>query len=234
MGVLDARVIVEAGEEKMEAVFRERPPIHRYPARWRSGRGGWRRWSWRSTAGMRAVWGDAEDGDHLLRRMKALPGYGEQKAQIFVAILGKRFGLELSGWREAAGKYGDDEPRSVADIDSPEAVQKVRASSRRPRPLPRAYRRDRDRRALPGGGGVRPGRRRAPPRVRAAVPRRAGLRALRRAAVPRRPARLRPLRALPRRRGARRAPRLPHFAEVAQGRIWPLLESREVFVGDVL
>ena len=129
MGVLDPRVIVEAGEEKMEAVFRERPPIHRYPASMAK-----RAWQlakvvveeYGGDAGR--IWGDAEDGNDLLKRMKALPGYGEQKAQIFVAILGKRFGVELSGWREAAGKYGDDEPRSVADIDSPEAVQKVRAS----------------------------------------------------------------------------------------------------------
>ena len=129
MGVLDARVIVEAGEEGMEAVFRERPPIHRYPASMAK-----RAWQlakvvveeYGGDAGR--VWGEAEDGHDLLRRMKALPGYGEQKAQIFVAILGKRFGVELAGWREAAGKYGDDEPRSVADIDSPEAVQKVRAS----------------------------------------------------------------------------------------------------------
>lgn len=129
MGVLDARVVAEAGEERMEAVFRERPPIHRYPASMAK-----RAWQlakavvdgYDGDAG--AIWRDVPDGSELLRRMKALPGFGEQKAQIFVAILGKRFGVQPDGWREAAGRYGDDEPRSVADIDSPDAVAAVRAS----------------------------------------------------------------------------------------------------------
>ncbi len=59
--------------------------------------------------------------------MKALPGFGDQKARIFVALLGKQFGVRPPGWEAAAGVYGEaGSTRSVADIDSPEALAKVR------------------------------------------------------------------------------------------------------------
>ena len=75
------------------------------------------------------------------RRMKALPGFGTQKAQIFVALLGKQYGVRPQGWREAAGAYGDDQLRSVADVTGPETLLKVRtykkeakAAAKAPRP----------------------------------------------------------------------------------------------------
>ena len=75
-----------------------------------------------------AVWEDAADGTELLRRMKALPGFGTQKAQIFVALLGKQYGVRPRGWREAAGAYGEDGvTRSVADVTGPQTLLEVRA-----------------------------------------------------------------------------------------------------------
>ena len=59
--------------------------------------------------------------------MRALPGYGQEKAQIFVAILAKRMSVAPPGWQEVAGVFADDEPRSVADIDSPATLAQVRA-----------------------------------------------------------------------------------------------------------
>jgi uncharacterized HhH-GPD family protein len=74
------------------------------------------------------VWSDAEDGKTLLRRLKALPGFGQQKAQITVALLGKQLGVQPAGWREAAGEYGEDGVfRSVADITDDTSLQQVRA-----------------------------------------------------------------------------------------------------------
>ena len=65
----------------------------------------------------------------MLARLKALPGFGEQKAKIFLALLGKQCGLDAPGWREAAGHYGDEGSFvSVADIVDPESLAKVRAS----------------------------------------------------------------------------------------------------------
>jgi uncharacterized HhH-GPD family protein len=62
----------------------------------------------------------------LFARLRALPGFGDEKAKIFVAILAKRFGVRPTGWEEAAGPFADKTPRSVADINSPDAFAKVR------------------------------------------------------------------------------------------------------------
>jgi len=71
------------------------------------------------------------DGAELLRRLMALPGFGEQKAQIFVALLGKRLGVRPPGWREAAGPYGEEGVhRSVADVVDAESLAKVRQAKR--------------------------------------------------------------------------------------------------------
>ncbi|GHC87530.1 HhH-GPD-type base excision DNA repair protein [Streptomyces flavofungini] len=75
-----------------------------------------------------AVWRDAADGKELLRRLNELPGFGKQKAQIFLALLGKQLGVRPEGWQEAAGAYGEPKAfRSVADIKGPESLQQVRA-----------------------------------------------------------------------------------------------------------
>ncbi|MEH0819757.1 MULTISPECIES: HhH-GPD-type base excision DNA repair protein [Micromonospora] len=78
------------------------------------------------------LWSDVTDGRELLRRVGELPGFGRQKAQIFVALLGKRFGIVPDGWREAAGDYGDaDAHRSVADVTDPESLRRVREFKQR-------------------------------------------------------------------------------------------------------
>jgi uncharacterized HhH-GPD family protein len=72
------------------------------------------------------VWTEAANGQELRRRLLALPGFGEEKTKIFIALLAKRFGVKPDGWQEAAGPFGDDTPRSVADIDSAETLARVR------------------------------------------------------------------------------------------------------------
>jgi uncharacterized HhH-GPD family protein len=75
-----------------------------------------------------ALWTGVGDGAELLKRIATLPGFGKQKAQIFTALLGKRYGVQPAGWREAAGAYGDaDAYRSVADIVDAESLAKVRS-----------------------------------------------------------------------------------------------------------
>jgi uncharacterized HhH-GPD family protein len=74
-----------------------------------------------------AIWREAATGQQLLARLRALPGFGEQKARIFVALLGKQRGVQPQGWREAAGGYGEEGVhRSVADVRDPESLQQVR------------------------------------------------------------------------------------------------------------
>ena len=73
------------------------------------------------------IWREAGDGADLLARVKALPGFGDQKARIFVALLGKQLGVDVPGWREAAGPYGEEgSKRSVADITGPDSLAEVR------------------------------------------------------------------------------------------------------------
>jgi uncharacterized HhH-GPD family protein len=74
-----------------------------------------------------AIWTDVQDPAELYGRLRALPGFGDEKAKIFLAILGKRLGVAPRGWDKYAAPFSDDNPRSVADIDSPEALQRVRA-----------------------------------------------------------------------------------------------------------
>jgi uncharacterized HhH-GPD family protein len=75
-----------------------------------------------------ALWSDVADGRELLKRVGELPGFGKQKAQIFTALLGKQYGVQPDGWREAAGGYGEvDAYRSVADIVDAESLGKVRS-----------------------------------------------------------------------------------------------------------
>jgi uncharacterized HhH-GPD family protein len=127
LGHLDARRIAAMNADHFVAVCAERPAIHRFPAS--MGR------RIHELCGVLAeqyggrgtrVWNDAGSGDELYRRLRALPGYGDEKARILIAVLGKRMGVQPDGWREAAAPFGDDTPRSVADIDGPAALEEVR------------------------------------------------------------------------------------------------------------
>jgi uncharacterized HhH-GPD family protein len=128
LGHLDARRIATMDVDDFVAVCCAKPAIHRFPA----------------ALGRRIhqlcvvladdydgeganLWGGAEDGQELYRRLRELPGYGDEKAKIFVAILGKTQGVTPQGWREAAGKFGDPVPRSVADVTGPDSLAAVRA-----------------------------------------------------------------------------------------------------------
>jgi uncharacterized HhH-GPD family protein len=127
-GTLDATAIAAMSGEEVEALFRERPALHRFPG----------------SMGKRAhqlcqflvehydgdaakVWKGVKQGDELYRRLRELPGFGDEKAKIFVAVLAKRMGVRPAGWEAAAGPFADDSPRSVADIDSRESFTRVRA-----------------------------------------------------------------------------------------------------------
>jgi uncharacterized HhH-GPD family protein len=127
LGHLDARKIADMDVDEFVAVCSEKPAIHRFP-----GAMGKRIHQLCTVladeyGGKAAnLWGGVDSGAELYRRLHALPGYGEEKSKIFVAILAKTQGIRPDGWQQAAGKFGDDEPRSVADIDGPETLAKVR------------------------------------------------------------------------------------------------------------
>ncbi len=131
LGVLDAAGIAARSPGELEAVFRQPPALHRFPSAMAKRTHALCRHLVEHYDGQAGrVWSEVGDGRALLRRLRALPGYGDEKARILLAVLAKRFGVRPAGWREAAAPFSDDVTRSVADVDSPEALQRVRAFKR--------------------------------------------------------------------------------------------------------
>ncbi|WP_407445435.1 HhH-GPD-type base excision DNA repair protein [Rhodococcus sp. (in: high G+C Gram-positive bacteria)] len=129
LGRFDVHEIAEMKPDEFIAVCAQPPAVHRFP----------------KSMGERiqslctylvehydgdatALWTSGEpDGKEVLKRLKALPGYGDQKARIFLALLGKQVGVEPTGWREAAGAYGDENSRrSIADVVDQQSLLEVR------------------------------------------------------------------------------------------------------------
>ena len=128
-GRLDVAEIASMDPDALAAVFSQRPALHRFPAANAARVQQLCRIVLDDYAGKAAnVWKKASTGADLLARIKALPGFGEQKAQIFVGLLGKQLGVRPPGWAEAAGRFGQPGTyTSVADIVDPESLSKVRA-----------------------------------------------------------------------------------------------------------
>jgi uncharacterized HhH-GPD family protein len=126
---LSAAVLAAADPEELVRIFQGPPALHRYPGSM-AGRAQdlCRLLVERYEGRAENLWAEAPDGATLLRRLGELPGFGAQKAKIFLALLGKQYGVTPPGWREAAGDYGlEGSRRSVADITGPESLVEVRA-----------------------------------------------------------------------------------------------------------
>ncbi|MEU4381577.1 HhH-GPD-type base excision DNA repair protein [Micromonospora echinofusca] len=125
---LDARELAGYDPEALVALFAQPPALHRFPKAMAARvQEVCRVLVDRYDGDAARLWSDAADGRELLRRIADLPGFGAQKAQIFLALLGKRFGVTPAGWREAAGGYGDaDAHRSVADVTDADSLRRVR------------------------------------------------------------------------------------------------------------
>ncbi len=127
LGRLDATSIAAMDPEALQAAFSAKPALHRYPGSMAKRTQALSQHLVEHYGGdAAAVWRDAATGDELLHRLQALPGFGAEKAKIFLALLAKRFGVTPQGWQSAAAPFSDAVPRSVADIDSPEALARVR------------------------------------------------------------------------------------------------------------
>jgi len=127
LGGLVAGAIAAMDPEALEAVFRSKPALHRYPASMAKRAHALCQVLVDEYGGDAAnVWKDVAAGNELLARLRALPGFGEEKSKIFLALLGKQMGVRPEGWEAAAKPFSDATKRSVADIDSPEALAEVR------------------------------------------------------------------------------------------------------------
>ena len=130
-GSIEPQAVAGYDPERFVELFKQTPAVHRYPGSM-AGRVQALAQAvvddWGGDAA--AIWTQGDpDGAEVLKRLKALPGFGDQKARIFLALLGKQLGLEAAGWREATGAYGEDgSHRSVADIIDPDSLAKVRAT----------------------------------------------------------------------------------------------------------
>ncbi|WP_089010503.1 HhH-GPD-type base excision DNA repair protein [Micromonospora inositola] len=124
----DARELAGYAPEALVELFAQPPALHRFPKAMAARvQEVCRVLVDRYDGDPTRLWADVADGRELLRRVGELPGFGKQKAQIFVALLGKRYGVTPDGWREAAGGYGEpDARRSVADVTDPESLRQVR------------------------------------------------------------------------------------------------------------
>jgi uncharacterized HhH-GPD family protein len=128
LGTLDVAAIVAAGPEALEAAFCAKPALHRFPSSMAKRAYAMCEFLLQNyPGGPMDLWREVGDGGELFKRIRALPGYGDEKAKIFLALLAKRFGVRPQGWEQAAGAFADAEPRSVADIDGPDSLARVRA-----------------------------------------------------------------------------------------------------------
>ena len=127
-GTLDPAALAEADPEEFAALCAQPPAVHRFPGSMAG----------RIQAAARLVveeydgraerlWSEAGTGADLLERVSALPGFGRQKAQIFVALLAKQRGVRPPGWEQVAGDYALEGHRSVADVVGPESLEQVRS-----------------------------------------------------------------------------------------------------------
>ena len=125
-GALDAAAISAMDPDQLDSVFRARPALHRFPgsmARRVQDLCGVVALDYGNDA--EAIWRDAESGEELARRLRALPGFGEGKTRIMVSVLGKRFGVRPPGWEAESAHW-----HSIADVDSPETMAQAREVKR--------------------------------------------------------------------------------------------------------
>jgi uncharacterized HhH-GPD family protein len=131
-GTLDPATIADAPPEEFAEVCARTPAVHRFPGAMAGRLQLLARAIVASYGGDAAsLWRTASSGDDLLARLQALPGFGPQKAQIFVALLGKQLDVRPPGWEPAAGAYAEEGSfRSVADVRDTASLDKVRAFKR--------------------------------------------------------------------------------------------------------
>jgi uncharacterized HhH-GPD family protein len=126
VGTIEAHALAGMEASKLEAAFRAKPALHRYPgtmARRTQELAAAIAGEYRGDAAR--VWTEAEDGRDLERRLLDLPGIGPMKARGLIAVLGKRFGIRPPGWEDVAPKHP-----TLGDVDSPEAREEFQAKKR--------------------------------------------------------------------------------------------------------
>ncbi|MFI8567533.1 HhH-GPD-type base excision DNA repair protein [Rhodococcus sp. NPDC078407] len=129
LGDLKVDTVADADPEEFAALCAQTPAVHRFPGSMAKRIQGLAAFLVENYDGTpQEIWTrENPDGAEVLKRLKALPGYGDQKARIFLALLGKQMGVTPDGWRKAAGAYGDEDARrSIADVVDEKSLLEVR------------------------------------------------------------------------------------------------------------
>ncbi|MEV5001705.1 HhH-GPD-type base excision DNA repair protein [Nocardioides sp. LML1-1-1.1] len=127
LGSFDPAAIASADPEEFAALCATTPAIHRFPGSMAARLQEVARIVVEEYDGDASrIWTEASDGKDLAKRLQALPGFGAQKAKIFVALVAKQLDVRPDGWERAAGDYALEGYRSVADVVDPVSLQKVR------------------------------------------------------------------------------------------------------------
>ena len=127
-GSLEPAQIAAAEPEQFASLCSEPPAVHRFPGSMAQKVQAVAQIVVEEYDGdAERIWTDAENAQDLLRRMTALPGFGKQKAQIFIALLAKQRGVRPEGWETVVGDYSHEGYRSVADVVDTASLEKVRA-----------------------------------------------------------------------------------------------------------
>jgi len=126
---LTPAALVATSPDEVEAAFRAKPAIHRFPG---AMAGRVRKLAEAIVDGYdgdaEAIWRDVTDARELHRRLAALPGFGDEKASIFMALLAKQLDVRPRGWKAASGEYGLKGHRSIADVTDHDSLLLVRES----------------------------------------------------------------------------------------------------------
>jgi uncharacterized HhH-GPD family protein len=126
-GTLDPSRIAAADPEEFAALCATPPAIHRFPGSMAARLQALAALVEEKYDGRtERLWTEATTGKELLARVMEMPGFGKQKAQIFVALLAKQLGVRPEGWEQAVGAYAEEGHRSVADVVDEASLQKVR------------------------------------------------------------------------------------------------------------
>lgn len=136
----DAATIAAIDPDELVRIFQGPPALHRFPASMAGRVQELARVVVSEYGGQpERIWKTAASADELRKRLEALPGFGKQKARIFLALLGKQLGVQPEGWRNASAPFGEPgSTMSIADIDSPEALAAVREHKRQMKAAHRA------------------------------------------------------------------------------------------------
>ncbi|MBW3662456.1 MAG: Fe-S cluster assembly protein HesB [Actinobacteria bacterium] len=125
---LDAADIASIDPNEFEALFKQTPALHRFPGSMaKRVQAMCEQIAERFDNDAASIWKEAEDAQDLAKRLGSLPGWGKQKVSIFIALLGKQLSVTPDGWRDVAGRYGEEgSHRSIADVTGPDSLQAVR------------------------------------------------------------------------------------------------------------